>query len=134
MSHRCKVIWIFLMWLPLAPGNAHFFFNQKVMNFFLFSMKTYVLVLIRSTVLLMNIKTYVFRGEIRKVYCGYPSYLEIWITVKISIYRHWTVYNAVFNLITALLKKPTDLDLHSLSLNIWISMKNPDQVIWLAGK
>ena len=32
-----------------------------------------------------------------------------------------------------LLKKPTDLDLHCLSLNMWISIKNSDQVIWLAG-
>ena len=24
-------------------------------------------------------------------------------------------------------------DLHCLSLNMWISIKNPDQVIWLAG-
>ena len=31
------------------------------------------------------------------------------------------------------LQKPTDLDLHCLSLNIWISIKNPDQLIWLAG-
>ena len=30
-------------------------------------------------------------------------------------------------------KKPTDLDLHCLSLNMWISIKIPDQVIWLAG-
>ena len=29
--------------------------------------------------------------------------------------------------------KPTDLDLHCLSLNMWISIKNLDQVIWLAG-
>ena len=26
-----------------------------------------------------------------------------------------------------------DLNLHCLSLNMWISIKNPDQVIWLAG-
>ena len=32
-----------------------------------------------------------------------------------------------------LLKEPTDLDLHCLSLYLWISIKNPDQVIWLAG-
>ena len=30
-------------------------------------------------------------------------------------------------------QKPTDLDLHCLSLNMWISIENPDQVIWLAG-
>ena len=29
--------------------------------------------------------------------------------------------------------KQTDLDLHCLSLNMWISIKNPDEVIWLAG-
>ena len=29
-------------------------------------------------------------------------------------------------------EKPTDLDLHCLSLNMWISIKNPDQVMWLA--
>ena len=34
--------------------------------------------------------------------------------------------------ISWLLKKPTDLDLHCLSLNIWICMNNLDQVIWLA--
>ena len=27
----------------------------------------------------------------------------------------------------------SELDLHCLSLKIWISIKNPDQVIWLAG-
>ena len=31
------------------------------------------------------------------------------------------------------LEKPTDLDLHGLSFNMWISIKNPDHVIWLAG-
>ena len=30
------------------------------------------------------------------------------------------------------LKKPTDLDLHCLSLSMWIYSNNPDQVIWLA--
>ena len=30
-------------------------------------------------------------------------------------------------------KKPTELDLHCLSLNKWSSIKNLDQVIWLAG-
>ena len=30
-------------------------------------------------------------------------------------------------------EKPTDLDLLCLPLNMWISIKNPDQVIWLAG-
>ena len=30
-------------------------------------------------------------------------------------------------------EKSTDLDLHCLSLNMWISIKNQDQVIWLAG-
>ena len=34
--------------------------------------------------------------------------------------------------ISWLLKKPTDLDLHCLSLNLWMSIKYPDQVIWLA--
>ena len=29
--------------------------------------------------------------------------------------------------------KPTDLNLHCLSLNMWISVKNQDQVIWLTG-
>ena len=35
--------------------------------------------------------------------------------------------------ISWLLKKPTDLDLHCLSLNMCITIKNLDQVIWLAG-
>ena len=30
------------------------------------------------------------------------------------------------------LKKPTDLDLHCLSFNLLICIKNLDQVIWLA--
>ena len=30
-------------------------------------------------------------------------------------------------------KKPTDLDLHCLSLSMWISIKNSDQVIWLTS-
>ena len=35
--------------------------------------------------------------------------------------------------ISWLFQNPTDLDLHCLSLNKWFSIKNPDQVIWLAG-
>ena len=31
-----------------------------------------------------------------------------------------------------LANKPTDLDLHCLSLNMWICINNRDQVIWLA--
>ena len=34
--------------------------------------------------------------------------------------------------ISLLLKKPTALDLHSLSLSIWICINNMDQVTWLA--
>ena len=30
-------------------------------------------------------------------------------------------------------KLAADLGLHCLSLNMWISIKNPDVVIWLAG-
>ena len=31
-----------------------------------------------------------------------------------------------------LLKKPTDLDLHYLTLSMWIYSNNPDQASWLA--
>ena len=38
----------------------------------------------------------------------------------------------VYIQISWLLKKPTDLDLNCLSFGMWIYIKNPDQVIWLA--
>ena len=33
----------------------------------------------------------------------------------------------------SVVQRPTDLDLHYLSLNMWNSIKNQNQVIWLAG-
>ena len=38
----------------------------------------------------------------------------------------------VQNQISWLLKKPTDLDLHCLSLSTWICINNLGQVTWLA--
>ena len=45
-----------------------------------------------------------------------------------------TTCSVLANSVAPDLKKPTDLDLHCFSLNIWISIKNQDQVIWLADK
>ena len=46
--------------------------------------------------------------------------------------RYAFLLQTVQTQISWLLKKPTDLDLHCLSLSIWICINNLDQVIWLA--
>ena len=56
-----------------SPRYANFFQNYCYFSYY--ATKTYVVVLIRSTLLRHF-------GEIRKKICGYPSYLEIWKSWK----------------------------------------------------
>ena len=46
--------------------------------------------------------------------------------------RYTLPLQTVWNQISWLLKKPTDLDLHCLPLSMWIYINNLDQIIWLA--
>ena len=68
------------------PSSAHIsrysniLFRRKVLNFFLFLHKNICCrysVEATHEVLLMSTHNICFCGEIRKILCGYPSYLEI---------------------------------------------------------
>ena len=54
--------------------------------------------------------------------------------VNLSIHTVWSVFTIHLkdDHNGLVLKKPTDLDLHCLSLSMWICIDNLDQIIWLA--
>ena len=58
-------------------------------------------------------------------------YLYLWYYPSPIEPRYALPLQTVLIQISWLLKKPTDLDLHCLSLSMWICIKNLDQVIWL---
>ena len=78
-------------------------------------------------------KSLYLMGNILMSYINKLAYSELqFITFKPSLAKH-DMPCLSKQCRSRLLKKPTDLDLHCLSLNMCISIKNPDQVIWLAG-
>ena len=64
---------------------------------------------------------------------GFLTKIQAFICFSAKLTLLFPILQIVQFQISWLLKKPTDLDLRYLSLNMWISIKNPDQVIWLAG-
>ena len=71
--------------------------------------------------------------EILKIQLLFYTFTYMYMCPYLTLLLLSTTCPVLANNVDPDLKKPTDLDLHCLSLNMWISIKNTDQVIWLAG-
>ena len=72
---------------------GHFFFNQKVLIFFLFFFKNIYCVVCThlmhlNEALLMSTHNKCLLGEIRKTFTWYPLHLELWIFKVVMVYSH----------------------------------------------